>query len=262
MKRCSKCNKLKCKCSKDHVTSPSEQTSEYCVESSFNCPEKIPTRVFASPNSALPEDQLNELQLCIEEANNLLRTLGSQSNPENTRQLQLHLLDLKGLHVSVKIKCNFKEGKRKNTQRAIKKHPIDSIEEKKGVLGTTGRDFIQLDTECGCIFILFERLISLSQLDDYHQDDEQNNLELILNKELVLNFGEFVSKRPKLVNLFFGIPLHMQLQKYIGENVEVKTDKHIVSGTLLSVDENDLQIKNSRKKRKINLTDICFIEIQ
>lgn len=260
MKRCSTCNKHKCNCDKfpkDHL----DKTLDWYKESSFECPKKIPTPVFSSPNSALPKDQLNELQLCIEEANNLLRTLGAQSDPENTRQLQLHLLKLQGLHVLVKMKCNFKESKRRTTRKAPEKQSIDSIDEKKGVLATTGRNFIQLNSRSGCMFILFERLVSLTRLKN-NQDYEQDDSILNVNRELVLNFGEFVSKQPKLVNLFFGIPLHMQLQKYIGENVAVKTDKHIVSGTLLSADENNLQIKKSNRKRKINLKDICFLEFQ
>lgn len=260
MKRCSKCHKQKCKCNKlakDHLTCPHEEISDSCLESSFRCPKKIPTPVFASPNSALPEDQLNELQLCIEEANDLLRTLGAQSDPENTRQLQLHLLKLEGVHVSVKIKCNCKEGKKRKNTKVIEKQLMDTIEEKKGVLGTTGRDFIQLETKRGCIFILFERLISLSRL---QKDQEGNEIDLPFNKELVLNFGKFVSKKPELINLFFGIPLHKQLKEYIGENVQVKTDKKLVSGTLVSVDEENIVIKELRRENRIDFKDICFLE--
>lgn len=118
-----------------------------------------------------------------------------------------------------------------------------------------------MDTKSGCMFILFERLASLTRLKN-NQDYEQDAIKPHDNKELVLNFGEFVSKQPKLVNLFFGIPLHMLLQKYIDENVEVKTDKYIVSGTLVSVDETNLQVKNSSRNRKINLKDICFLKFQ
>ena len=260
MKRCSKCHKQKCKCNKlakDHLTCPHEEISDSCLESSFRCPKKIPTPVFASPNSALPEDQLNELQLCIEEANDLLRTLGAQSDPENTRQLQLHLLKLQGVHVSVKIKCNFKESKKRKTTKIIEEPQIETTVEKIGTLATTGRDFIQLDTNCGCIFILFERLISLSHLNNCQ---EQDDMKLPFNKELVLNFGEFVSKQPKLINLFFGIPLQMQLQKYIEENVQVKTDKKLLSGTLLSVDEDNILIKDLRRENRIDFKDICFLE--
>lgn len=225
-----------------------KENSDCYEESANNCPKKIRTPLFSSPNSGLPEEQLNELQHCIEEANNLLRTLGTQSNPENTRQLQLHLLKLQGLHVSVKIKFNFKETRERNIRKILENQTIDSIEEKKGVLGSTGRDFIQLDTKSGCIFILFERLASITRLNN-DQEHKQDAKERKVNKELVLNFGEFVSTQPNLINLFFGIPLHTLLQNYIGENVEVKTDKQIVSGTLVTVDETNLQIKNPSKSR-------------
>lgn len=257
MKRCSKCDRFECTCE----IATHKKYSDCYEESANNCPKKIKTPLFSSPNSGLPEEQLNELQHCIEEANNMLRTLGTQSNPENTRQLQLHLLKLQGLPVSVKIQFNFKETRERNIRKILENQTIDSIEEKKGVLGSTGRDFIQLNTKSGCIFILFERLVSINRLNN-DQDHKQDAKERKINKELVFNFGEYVSTKPNLINLYFGIPLHTLLQNFMGKNVEVKTDKQIVSGTLVTVDETKLQIKipSKSRNRKLTLKDICFLK--
>lgn len=254
MSLCSKCNQFICTC------------NDFSDNHSLKCPKKIPTPVFSSPNSALSEEQLNELQLCIEEANNLLRSLGSQSDPENTRQLQLHLLKLIGIPVTVNIKCMLEETevitKRKNRRKpskTIKKQLIEKVVEKDGFLVSAGKDFIQLNTKCGYIFILYERLVSLSQINTFHEQVPYYK-ELTINKEIVLNFGKFVSKRPKLINLFFGIPLYLQLQNFIGKDIQVKTDMQMDSGNLMSADENSIQIKNLRRIEDINLNDICFIE--
>ena len=255
MSLCSKCNQFLCTC------------NDFSDNHSFKCPKKIPTPVFSSPNSALSEEQLNELQLCIEEANNLLRSLGSQSDPENTRQLQLHLLKLQGVQVTATIKCmleketeviTMSENRRKTT-KTVKKQLIEKVVEKDGFLVNEGRGFIQLNTTCGHIFILYEKLVSISHINKFHEQEPYVK-ELIKNKEIVLNFGNFVSKRPKLINLFFGIPLYLQLQNFIGKDIQVKTDMQMVSGNLVSVDENNIQIKNLRRVKQVNINDTCFIE--
>ena len=257
MKRCLKCNRFKCICEMDSQ----KKNSDCYEESANNCPKKIKTPLFSSPNSGLPEEQLNELQHCIEEANNMLRTLGTQSNPENTRQLQLHLLKLQGLPVSVKIQFNFKGLRERTIRKILENEAVDSTEEIMGVLGISGRDFIQLDTNSGCIFIVYERLASVTRSENDHEHKPDMHAQKI-NKELVFNFGKYVSTQPDLINLYFGIPLHMLLQDYVGENVVVKTDQQIVSGTLVTIDETTVQIKiaNMSRIKKIPLQDICYFK--
>ncbi|GAB0166646.1 hypothetical protein LSPCS325_00830 [Lysinibacillus sp. CTST325] len=238
MKRCKKCKKLTCSCNKSNP--------------------KIPTPVFSSPTSSLPKAQLNELKFCIDEANQLLQSLGSESDVNNTRQLQLHFLKLQGVNVKIKINCKFIE--RTKDEDTIKNRVIETIEEKAGLLSIAGRDFIQLNTNCGPIFILYTRLISLSHINN-SQEEEPYDLEMLKNKALVLNFGEFVSKRPSLINLFFGIPLYQQLQNYIRETVQVKTDQLMKTGTLLSATENNIHIKNQKGNHHVNINDITFLQI-
>ena len=73
--------------------------------SPFDCRKQIKTRRFASANSPLTQEELDELRECIEAINDLLRSLGSRSNPNNTRQLQLHFLRLRGAIVKAEIIC-------------------------------------------------------------------------------------------------------------------------------------------------------------
>ena len=219
-----------------------------CFEIPFHCPEKIPTRRFSSPNSPLPPEELDELQRCIEAANDLLRTLGNKSDPNNTRQLQLHFLSLQDVYVRMKIKCRE-----------------EKTEEKTGILATAGRNFIQLNSEGKNIFILNERIGSLER--EVCETSEQQEQELIeadqnTRRQMVLNFGDFVSKRPELVNLFFGNLLHLQLLNYRGKDVNVKTDDHhIIKGRLFEVDEGKIQVENRNGSTEINMDQICFLEV-
>lgn len=99
---CSICNQHSCLCNQ---TVPINPTNLF--GSPFDCKVQIRTRRFASPNSPLPQNELDDLQACIEAVNHLLRSLGTEGDPNNTRQLQLHFLDLKGIRVKAKILCGL-----------------------------------------------------------------------------------------------------------------------------------------------------------
>ncbi len=110
-----------------------------------------------------------------------------------------------------------------------------------------------------------ERLISLSREEcetSKLQEQEFIDADRSTRREMVLNFGDFVSKRPELVNLFFGIPLHVQLLQYLGKDIKVKTDDHnIIEGTLFEADEGKIQVENRNGPIEIDLNQICFLEI-
>ena len=80
-------------------------------------------------------------------------------------------------------------------------------------------------------------------------------------RELTFNFGEFVSKNKDLVNLFFGIPLYVQLKEFLGKDVKGKTDEEFFGGTLVKVDEGTIRILNKKGEQEIHLDKICFIEV-
>ncbi|WP_397429061.1 hypothetical protein, partial [Peribacillus simplex] len=143
--------------------------------------------------------------------------------------------------------------------------PEVQLEEQTGLLATAGRNFIQLKSVGKYVFILNERLISLSREEcetSKLQEQEFIDADRSTRREMVLNFGDFVSKRPELVNLFFGIPLHVQLLQYLGKDIKVKTDDHnIIEGTLFEADEGKIQVENRNGPIEIDLNQICFLEI-
>ena len=254
--------------------------------SPFNCRKQIRTRRFASENSPRTQEELDELQACIEAINDLLRSLGSESDPNNTRQLQLHFLDLRGAVVKAEIICGIEQllqdeeaiGE-EDIEIEVEDVEIDADElditnamsericfkviEKKGKLATAGRDFIQINQVGSAVFILYSHLISITR--GKYETDEQEPEFICANqatrRELTFNFGEFVSKKPDLINLFFGIPLHVQLKEFLGKDVKGKTDGQFFCGTLVKVDEGNIQIINKMGEEDINIDEICFIEV-
>lgn len=299
MNKCPNCHSINCPCA-DYAAFPCD------------CPKKISTRRFTSPNSTLPPDKLEVLQRCIEAANDLLRSLGNESDPDNTRQLQLHFLRLEGVCVRVKLTC-------RESRSEDKEADLDEdVVEKTGTLVTAGRNFIQLNSLGNDVFVLYKRLISLSreecprhkhhgeekmnenrstreikvprfkeyfrkfkgffqdwrrwflphsrsEIMKHHNHDEQAFLhaDRTTRREMVLNFGDFVSKNPELVNLFFGLSLHRHLKHYLGKDIKVKTDDHrIVEGTLFKVELEKIKVKNRYQTKEIDWREICFLEVK
>lgn len=293
MSRCHDCHERECICRKSNLK-PTD-----LFGSPFNCKKQIRTRRFTSPNSAFSPDELDQLQECIEKANHLLRSLANESDPTNTRQLQLHFLGLRGVRVKVKILCDIElpeddedeielfgnledeiEGFLVNEEieldeeMDVNDEEVNNKEEsedaemkiirKKGRVTTAGRDFIQINQVGSAVFVLYNRLLSVSRDCKKPSENEPEFLDANsqTRRELAFNFGEFVAKNLELVNLFFGIPLSLQLKEYIGKEVHVRTDDGYAKGTLVCAGngEIDLLMKENNQER-INIDDICYLEV-
>lgn len=270
MNSCSNCFNAPCTCEMQPPVNPRD-----LFGSPFDCRKQIKTRRFASPNSPRTPEELDELQECIEAINDLLRSLGSRSDPNNRRQLQLHFLSLRGASVKAKIICGVEQlDEDEEINVDIDVDLIDTINDmnerkcikvlkKKGKLATAGRDFIRINQVGSAVFILYSNLISIAR---DHCVEGEHEPEFICadqetRREMTFNFGEFVAKKPDLVNLFFGIPLHRQLKQFLGKDVEVKTDEQFVCGTLVKVDEGNIRILNKMGEEDINIDEICYIEV-
>lgn len=244
--RCPKCNKKKCKC------------HEFSCED--GCQKTIPTKKYPSPNSPLPEKDLDELQKCIEISNDLLRSLGNKPEPDNTRQLQLHLMELKGKYIDVTYL--FGEIEEELGEE------IEEVEYSSEIVGgtvvTAGRDFLQISVLGKSIYILYNRIISIAL--NVKKDCIPMKDDSMINRkdmrELVFNFGEFVSKDLELINLYFGIPLYKHLKNARGEDVKViKEDRQIFKGTLIEIEENRITILNKDDEVDIDFNEISLLEV-
>ncbi len=227
---------------------PSVADERFCVPD--NCPKGIPTPRFASPNSPLPQNQLERLQACIEKVNELLRSVGNPRDPENLTGLRLHFRMLRGLRVQVEVDCG------------------EQKEHLAGVLEEAGQNFLQLAEGGIKRFILFLRLCAVKREDEGNPENNHECMQELLNidpclrRDLVLRFGEVVSKNPFLINVFFGIPLNMRLADFLNSMVQVKRESgDIVQGVLTEVEENQIRVKVNKREETINFNEICFIEI-
>lgn len=225
----------------------SHSNDHFC--SPYQCPRRLPTPLFSSPNSQLSPKELKELKKCIKAANNMLLTIGTKSNPALTRRLQLHFLSLRNVLVTVKIKCD------------------DLTHEITGLLETAGKNFIQLKMIASKAFILYERICSVT----YETGDGGAHIHLnelleintCIRRELVLNFGSFVSKRPEIANQFIGILLYLQILTFIGCQVSVKImgEEDFIIGILCESDEGAIFIKTEHEVKQVNFNEICFITL-
>lgn len=229
--------------------------------SPFKCPDKIPGPRFASPNSPLPPKELDKLQECIESANDLLRTLGNPRDPDNLTALRLRFRALRGTLMRVDVSCG-------NGQETLL-----------GVLHGAGRDYIRLSAVGEELFIPFKRICSILRDAVREGHDEENGpahgsntghgqelseIDRCLRRELVLHFGNVVACNPKLLEIFFGLPLLIKLLDYLGCHVLVRLDSpepDEVRGKLCGSEEGEILVQEENQLRQINLSTVCFITI-
>ncbi|MDM5154658.1 hypothetical protein QUF88_12690 [Bacillus sp. DX1.1] len=216
------------------------------------------TPSFPSPNSSLPQDKLDQLHACIEEANNLLHVISNPRDAEITRALQLFLLTLRGLEAQAIVAC-------------------DTTKEKLfGTLTNAGKDFIELtNEEEGRLLIPYLQLCLLKR--NHNQKPSLQsfpfNFTPPLRLDLILHFGKTVAANPILINTFFGISLALYLQGFIGKKITIRLqdEEEPIQGILISVQEDDvdddlrppakIKIKDADKIVEINLDDVCFISV-
>lgn len=219
----------------------------------FKCPERISTSRFSSPTSGLPRRETKELQECIEAANELLRTIGNPRGFEvEFIELRLRFRALRGVMVRVELECD-------NTKETIV-----------GKIIGAGKDFLLLDTVGEKLFILYERLCSIRRnaVDEHiegHAHQELSHIDTCFRSFLVLCFGDVVSCYPFLINLFFGIKLHLLLVSLESYAVKLKVEgeEELILGTLVSSDEGRIQLQlNKNEIQQVNFNKICFISIK
>ncbi|WP_420976271.1 hypothetical protein [Bacillus vallismortis] len=221
--------------------------------SPFQCQEQIPQPRFPSPTSILSPEELEELQSCIEEVNELLRTVGNRPEPDHQRALQQKMQTLRNQYVKVEMLCG------------------DEIDILTAGFVDSGLDFIILDDFDENILIPFSKIRFVQHTND-HNGHEGHVQELIdidtcLRREIILNFGEIVSQSPFLINLFFGLTLNLFLEKFIGCKIEVKiiegdSGKSIlVEGTLQCAEDDSIQINTQKDIVDLPLNNICLMKV-
>ena len=255
MERCINCHRHLCNC-----LYPSD-----LFGSPFYCQKKKRTRRFTSPNSPLNQEELDQLQACIEAANDLLRSLGSESDNENTRQLQLHFLEMSGEMVSVHIICaekNDEADESSSNDKTENTSPRTNC--LTGKIANAGKDFLQINRNGSSVFILYKNLLSINRDDSIKGFDEEPEFidaSQQIRRKLAFNFGEFVSKNPNYINLFFGSPLFFMLKQFIGKDMKIVTKEGMFTGTLTRVEQGNIKLLNKKGKLHFRFEEICYLEV-
>jgi hypothetical protein len=221
------------------------ENDQFCTP--CDCPEQIPTPRYSAPTRVLPIREHEELKECIHEVNELLLALARHPNSHDQLELWRKFRTLLNQFVSVTVLCDHEEVK------------------VKGIVKDVGRDFIALDDFDQKTFILFEKICSVQhhETKEAHQlhEGELAHLDICSKRELVLNFGEVVSKSPFLLNLFFGLNLDVFLLEFVDCHIRLVLENEEIEGVLLDTDREQLLIKTKEGKEKMILENICFMII-
>jgi hypothetical protein len=139
-----------------------------------------------------------------------------------------------------------------------------------GTLQDAGKDFVQLERVGRSTFILFEKVCSIRRVTapdgvEPGHKQESINLDTCTRREIILNFGKIVSGDPNLINIFFGLPLHLRLVSFQGCKVEVKIENseepEVIQGMLSASEEKYIQVQKNNQLEQINFNKICFIDV-
>ncbi|KMK75129.1 hypothetical protein [Alkalihalobacillus pseudalcaliphilus] len=226
----------------------------------FACPTRIATPRFSSPTTSLTDEEFEELIRCMGEINQLLLTLANEPDEELQIQLRHHLRQLIDSFVNVSIKCGDEETKIK------------------GLLKDVGSNFILINDFDHKIFIPFSKICFIQHESAHgehgagHEGHHQEliNIDTCMRRQLVLNFGEFVSQSPFLLNLFYGLSLEVYLLSFIGCSIRIvveieepnNEENDNIVGKLVDTDEGQLFIEQKDQVDSVNVEEICFIKIK
>ncbi len=242
---------------------PGGTEDDFCLPDT--CPERIIQPQFPSATSSFPPEQLAEIDACIEEANELLLTLGLQQEAEEVEEedvLLQNLNKLKGQMVEVTISCR-EEDIEPEGMLTCENHD----EKVHGKFIYNGIDFIILYTmDDETVWIPFTKIrwmIQKEQEEVFNEDQPLLNIDPCLRREITFNFGQIVPKSPFLLKLFFPLQLSFLLKSFIDCNLRVKTfDNKEIRGTLVKVTERSLLIETPRKKQGVDFEKICYIKMK
>ncbi len=220
--------------------------------STLRCPESIPQPKFPSPTSSFPPKKLAVIEDCIEEANEILLTLGVERDSVNLRAIQESFRNLKNYQLSVSIDCGDEP------TQLVNGHLVDS-----------GLDFILLQSSVGNIVMIpFERIRQIERLSNERvenpPDQELLNINACLRRALTFHFGEIVPKSPFLLNLFFGLELNLFLESYVGSFIYAKSDSDKMEreGRLEDIRKRGIIMKIDDSIKGIEFDQLCYIEIE
>ena len=219
-----------------------------------NRSKKCKMEQFPSPNSCLPKDVLEKLEVEIKEANALLLDLALSGERTLDNSFSEAFKGLIGQVVELDLNCESK----------------CEAEKAEEALTVTGRVFLAGTNFCSLRLDKKEQLVPYERICLIYPNNrfakpihEPALLDVSprFRQCLTTDFGSIVSGSPELIQLFYGLDLAVYLLQFINEELTVQIDNKKISGILTGVDKSSLVLCVEEEQRIISIGDVCFIEI-
>ncbi|WP_106496445.1 hypothetical protein [Lentibacillus sp. Marseille-P4043] len=200
---------------------------------------------FSSPTSAVSTEET--------------RVLNEHINQQNMFKL-IHLYEPHRKTLTLKMFFKMK----RNQQVVIT--PVSEIEESatvEGKVAAVGRDFVMITNLQKRIWLPYRSIKSATipfGTPTYSNPHQHHIYDNRLRKNLVLSFGETVTKRDALIQQFFEESIRTNLDSWKGTWVKVKTSHTTQFGKIKQTNKEELNLKHLKSETAIPLQKILYIE--
>jgi hypothetical protein len=212
-------------------------------EEDHSRPERFPSPQLPSPADCLPPDEMAKLIEQIRDAIELLLDLAI-SEDRSSRETYRKVFDgLTGLRVE------------------IADHQGGKVE---GVVTLVGSDFLILREGALTTLIPFDKIDGIQPYGKYaepYPESEIGGMKPALHRELILHFGEVVASSPKLIQLFFGIPLDIYLLLLEDKRVKVTLEDIVIDGIITDANKESITVDIDGKRNVIPVEKISLIAV-
>ncbi|WP_246938569.1 hypothetical protein [Bacillus pinisoli] len=225
---------------------PAGTPDDFCIPEDC-CPTRIPQPKYPSPNSCLPEEELEELEAKIDAINEMLLDIALSGEREQNQIFEISFDGLVGQEVIVKLNCPSLTNENKNL----------SV---KGRVFLVGQDFVLLKRKKTDVLIPFEQILLVKLKNRFAEPNPEPNLADIdpcFRRKLTFNFGEVVSSSPELIQIFFRLTIKIYMMLLVGEKVKVTLDGVKMKGIICDVHDESFTLKMKNKEREIPLNNLC-----
>lgn len=133
-----------------------------------------------------------------------------------------------------------------------------------GTIEDAGINFLLLNRDDKITIIPFERILSIHCDHKESISNSQTKLSAYNDRQgIVQHFGTIVAKSPFLINRFFGLPLHIYLNSYVGCDVRIKVGSlhSIVTGSIIEALSHTVELRNQHKSFRVDYDDLLYIDL-
>ena len=247
------------------VVSP-DAPDDFCTPEEL-CPDRQEMFKFPSPNSCLPEEVLEALELRIEAANEFLLDLALSNRRDRNEVFHTVFEKLLGREVKVFLECASVEQNNAEVRPTIANNEAEQAEKNvvTGFVHLAGRDFSILKNENKLLLLPHRQIGKIELLNRFtipHDPPSLNNIDPCLRRCLTFRFGEVVSGSPELIQIFFGLDLRMFLLLSIGKRIKLILEDEAMEGAIFDADGETLVICENENRRTIPLDRVCSIVVK